>query len=233
MAVGLSREHERIHVQTTGNELLDRMGADFDVNKSIEEWEKIPTDESRPAQVDTKQYIAAFHELCKFFTICGSGFSFVTSDVSKKLDLLESLRVKRDAPNGNHTLQGMMQWEQENDMFKKDVKYNGARSLLRLNRASQFIMLLIKNILDKEKDSMSTIAYDAYSQTIMRFHTWMIKKAVGVAVYAIPSRAHLLKGMKMSEDEARAALPRLVVAIDVVFSALDKHYTDHDLQMLP
>ncbi|KNC87623.1 hypothetical protein SARC_00254 [Sphaeroforma arctica JP610] len=206
---------------------------EFDVEKTIKAFEAVPKDGSRPAVCLTKEYIAAIKEMCNFFNICGSGFGFVTSDVSQKLILLEKHRTERDLPNGIDNLQGMMQWEEDNDMFDKDVKYNGARTLLRLNRASQFVMLLIKYIMEREKASMSSNAYDAYSETLMRFHSWMIKKAVGVAVYAIPSRHTLLKNMKMTEDEARESLPRLVVAIDTVFSALDKHYTEHKLQKLP
>ena len=64
------------------------------------------------------------------------GFSFVTSDVTKKLQILQDHLDNRDKGNGNTTLQKMMDYEQAEGIIKKDPKYNGARNLLRLVRAA-------------------------------------------------------------------------------------------------
>lgn len=48
---------------------------------------------------------------------------------------------------------------------------------------------------------MSTCAGEAYSKTIAQFHPWLVRKTVGVAVYAVPSREYLLKSFEMTEEE--------------------------------
>eukprot|EP00123_Amoebidium_parasiticum_P015308 comp22889_c0_seq1/m.36178 comp22889_c0_seq1/g.36178 ORF comp22889_c0_seq1/g.36178 comp22889_c0_seq1/m.36178 type:complete len:213 (-) comp22889_c0_seq1:26-664(-) len=206
----------------------------FDIHKTVEKWAVVPVDPAeRPVQVDTQKYIDAYRELVKFFNICGSGFGFVISDVVEKLDILQEHLTKRDGPKGNTTLQKMILWEKANGEFKKDPKRNGARTLLRLNRAAEFIMLLIEYIVTKEGDKMSQSTWEAYEKTLANYHPWVVRKAVGVAVYAIPAKETLIQKMEITKPEAVELLPKLVEHQRVVFEALLKVYDDEKLQDLP
>jgi hypothetical protein len=48
---------------------------------------------------------------------------------------------------------------------------------------------------------MSTCTHEAYEKSLAQYHTWLIRKAVGVAVYAVPSRETLLKHLEITEAE--------------------------------
>jgi len=62
----------------------------------------------------------------------GSVFSFVSSDLKQKIDILIDLKNK---DNQNYTtLKSMIEYERENRLLEKTDFVNGARTLLRLHR---------------------------------------------------------------------------------------------------
>ena len=67
--------------------------------------------------------------------------------------------------------------------------------------ATDFIARLIDNLTTMEGAAMSNAAARAYEETLAHYHPWLIRKAVGVAVYALPSRATLLVKMRVTEVE--------------------------------
>lgn len=62
----------------------------------------------------------------------GSVFSFVSSDLKQKIDVLAEL-VKKDEQSYN-TIKSMILYEKENKLLEKSDLVNGARTLLRLHR---------------------------------------------------------------------------------------------------
>lgn len=62
----------------------------------------------------------------------GSVFSFVSSDLKQKIDILTELKSK---DNQNYTtIKTMIEYERENKLLEKADFVNGARTLLRLHR---------------------------------------------------------------------------------------------------
>lgn len=70
----------------------------------------------------------------------GSVFSFVSSDLKQKIDILTDLRNK-DTQNYT-TVKSMIEYERENKLLEKADFVNGARTLLRLHRGLGIITLL-------------------------------------------------------------------------------------------
>lgn len=68
----------------------------------------------------------------RFFQLMGSVFSFVSSDLKQKIDILTELRNKDD--RNYTTLKSMIEYERENKLLEKSDFVNGARTLLRLHR---------------------------------------------------------------------------------------------------
>jgi len=62
----------------------------------------------------------------------GSVFSFVSSDLKQKIDVLTELKSK-DAQN-YMTVKSMIEYERENKLLEKADFVNGTRTLLRLHR---------------------------------------------------------------------------------------------------
>jgi len=203
----------------------------FNITETLRLW-KLTHRADMPNEVGTKEFIAAYHEVAKFFNLCGSGFSFVTKDVFDKLDILDKYYDERDSAKGIVTLEGMMTWEKDNDCFKSQGS-NGARHLLRLNRALDFIMKFIKYLIERPNEPVSKISWDAYATSLKPFHGWFVVKAVGLAVKLIPDREQLLERMEMTEAEAKELMPQLVTELDRCHTTLHKYYRDNKLLDLP
>lgn len=62
----------------------------------------------------------------------GSVFSFVSSDLKQKIDVLAEL-LSKDEVNFK-TIKSMIQHEKENNLLQKSDYVNGSRTLLRLHR---------------------------------------------------------------------------------------------------
>lgn len=73
----------------------------------------------------------------RFFSLLGSVFGFVSSDVKTKIDILTNLRNNEtDADKAEKfvTIKTMMSYEKDSNLLK-DTKYvSGSRTLLRLHR---------------------------------------------------------------------------------------------------
>lgn len=69
----------------------------------------------------------------------GSVFSFVSSDLKQKMDILTELTNKDD--QNYKTIKSMIEYEKENKLLEKSDFVNGARTLLRLHRGLGIISL--------------------------------------------------------------------------------------------
>lgn len=82
----------------------------------------------------------------RFFQLMGSVFSFVSSDLKQKIDILTNLLKKNDQQYT--TVKSMIEYEKENKQLEKPDLSNGTRTLLRLHRGLGTMLLslvLLKN----------------------------------------------------------------------------------------
>lgn len=128
-------------------------------------------------------YIYSF---CKssFVASLGAVFEWATRDLSLKLVVLRD-HIGYDAMN-YHSIQSMITYEIESGrILSKDTDLptssgkplpNGCRTLLRLHRALAFIAAFLTEMRTASNDASSaTIAWNAYSITMARFHSWPVK----------------------------------------------------------
>ncbi|XP_046432065.1 ceramide-1-phosphate transfer protein isoform X2 [Neodiprion pinetum] len=142
--------------------------------------------------VDIKMYLAAYNELYKFFQLMGSVFSFVSSDLKQKIDILAEL-ISKDEENFV-TIKSMIQHETENNLLQKADYTNGSRTLLRLHRGLDFISEFLRQLGElSDGDKTSACCQDAYNKTLAKHHPWIIRKGAVVAMYAMPTRELLFK----------------------------------------
>lgn len=69
----------------------------------------------------------------------GSVFSFVSSDLKQKIDILNNLLNNDDQQY--ITVKSMIEYEKENKLLEKSDCVNGARTLLRLHRGLGTMLL--------------------------------------------------------------------------------------------
>lgn len=186
--------------------------------------------------IGIEEYIRGYDELCIFFDSLGSVFGFITSDVRDKIGILQHHRSKENGDNYN-TVKQMFDFEVEKDLTAAQTKpLSGSRTLLRLHRALAFTMLFMKRLSQaSDKDSSSTLASEAYNETLAHFHPWLIRKAASLAMYSLYSVGDMIKkaGGEVSQDEAKKLLRESVDAIQPVYDDTEGLYTSYDLHGLP
>lgn len=125
----------------------------------------------------------------------GSVFSFVSSDLKQKIDILIDLKNK-DTQNYT-TVKSMIEYEKENKLLEKGDFVNGARTLLRLHRGLDFIRVFLLQLGDlTDLDKTGSCCQDAYNKTLAKHHPWVIRKAAIVAMYTMPTKETLFKKVK-------------------------------------
>ncbi|KAH0547383.1 ceramide-1-phosphate transfer protein [Cotesia glomerata] len=182
--------------------------------------------------VDIKAYLEAYNELYKFFQLMGSVFSFVSSDLKQKIDVLNDLVIKND---NYQSIKTMIDYEKENKLLEKSDYTNGARTLLRLHRGLDFIREFLRQLGElKETDKTSNCCQDAYQKTLSKHHPWVIRKAAVVAMYTMPTREVLFKKV-CGENVQRNVdiLPKMLEVTADIFNRTHNLYELHNLHTLP
>ena len=144
----------------------------------------------------------------------GTVFGFVSSDVTSKLEILETFRK---GSNGQHfqTIEDMIIHEDTENKFSDSKYISASRTLLRLHRAlcminiiflqtfiimiqfnsfPVFIALFLEQLFQlKLEDKLSGACQTTYSSTLGQYHPWIIQKAAIMAMYALPTKQGLLQ----------------------------------------
>lgn len=140
----------------------------------------------------------------------GSIFGFVSSDVKSKIEILEEFRENNENSDKFESVKKMMDHERDNDLLNKKDYVSGSRTLLRLHRGlgewriesennenfietlchfSDFLRVFMKRLSELQGcDKTSTVCSSSYNDTLANFHPFLIRKAAGFAMYALPSK---------------------------------------------
>ncbi|XP_012218280.1 ceramide-1-phosphate transfer protein [Linepithema humile] len=183
--------------------------------------------------IDLKAYLEAYNELYKFFQLMGSVFSFVSSDLKQKIDILIDL-INKDDQN-YRTIKSMIEYEKENKLLEKSDFVNGSRTLLRLHRGLDFIKEFLRQLGDLlDADKTSSCCQDSYNKTLAKHHPWVIRKAAIVAMYTMPTREALFKKV-CGENVQRNidVLPKMLEVTADVFNRTHSIYETYQLHALP
>lgn len=183
------------------------------------------------------EYIRGYDELCIFFDMLGTVFGFITSDVREKIGILQE---HRGSENGDKYvfIQAMFEFEIASDLTqKKTHPLSGSRTLLRLHRALAFTMLFMKKLSEaSNSDSSSSMASEAYKESLANFHPWIIRQAALWAMYTLPNVGVLtnkIAAPNVDQEEAKRMLKEVTEVIKPVYDITEELYTKHDLHGLP
>lgn len=153
---------------------------------------------------------------------------------------MEKIGILRDYGHGENginfrTIQSMVKYEVANNLTVQRKHPSGCRTLLRLHRALEFISALLTRIRDTDNTrKFSSEATAAYDQTLAKFHPWLIRKAVHVAMYALPYRQQLLTKMKVEDTPAgMKAMSELIEQLNLIYDITQQLYAENDLLNLP
>ena len=130
----------------------------------------------------------------------GRLFGFVAADLEKKILVLEAFRSS-PSRDKYKVVQTMITFELSNGSANSGkANPSGCRTLLRLQRALEFILQFMARLAESGNDArVSTIASEVYHKTLAKHHPWIVRKMAGVVMYTLPSKKDLIQMMCKQE----------------------------------
>ncbi|XP_059172256.1 ceramide-1-phosphate transfer protein-like [Physella acuta] len=205
---------------------------DFNLDEVLKSFQLCLSSEN---SLDLKEYLSAFHELCRFFKLTGKLFGFVAKDLESKIRAIE---YHMDSINGEHyrTVQSMMAHEIANrTTHVKQPHASGTRMLLRLHHALEFILAFMRRIMQgDEHEKMSKLAWEVYKETLYHHHPNITHLVAAIAVYALPTKKHLIDVMcKHDFDKVMGLLGPVVDAGQPVYDCIQELFSSNNLLHIP
>ncbi|KAH9578275.1 glycolipid transfer protein domain containing [Schistosoma haematobium] len=101
----------------------------------------------------------------------------------------------------------------------------------------------IQRFLTPPDEQLKVIARSVYDKTLSQYHPWPIRKAVGVTVYALPTREHLVhhivqsqppgSGLLTNEQCAEFLSSHALPVVRKVYDCIQAIFEKHDMLNLP
>lgn len=169
--------------------------------------------------------VAPFSHACSLvFPLLGClGIAFKFAE----MDFVPKVRDLADASKSIKTLPALLDHDMERNCVRKAGSHS--RNLLRVNRGLDVVRVLFEQILESEGDSFKDAASKAYAQVLAPHHGWAIRKAVAAGMYALPTRAQLLKKVKEDENSAKTHMRDYIVASETVILYINGLFLSRDL----
>jgi len=223
---------------TAGLETLE-VAKDFSIKKLNEHFTMclVTTEE-----LDLEYYLNGYREVYKFLTLLGSVFTWVAADVGAKIDVLHNYNTGNNKDRYK-TIKQMIDFEVAEELVQRTRRDDpsGTRTLLRLHRALEFVVMFLGKVDDLEfEDKCAPIARESYDATLSKHHIWPIRKGAAIAMSLLPTKTGLVH--KVNPDSAsdptlvRKIESDFVVAVDSmrkVYDAMHVYYIEKDLLELP
>ncbi|XP_063048493.1 glycolipid transfer protein [Engraulis encrasicolus] len=192
------------------------------------QFKQLPADK----QVETRPFLEAVSHLPPFFDLLGSTvFAPVKADIAGNISNIKA--VYDTNPSRFKTLQNIL--EAEKEMHGSQWPKVGATlSLMWLKRGLRFIQVLLKSLVDGEKDvnNPNLIRINvtkAYDVALKKYHGWLIQQLFKAALYAAPHKSDFLralsKGREMKEEDCLEKVRQFLVNYTVTVDAIYEMYT--------
>ncbi|XP_003370860.1 glycolipid transfer protein domain-containing protein 1 [Trichinella spiralis] len=145
--------------------------------------------------------------------------------------------VHSENPVHYYSVKTMLDYEKGLGMLEdpNSSANNGSRTLLRLHRALLFVVRFIDSVRQSTSDNIIPLAKAAYDSTLANYHPWIIRRAVHLALYTLPTRRELLRHLLGNEDanNAEQYLDALMLECNTVYDVVEKLYSERKLLQLP
>lgn len=155
-----------------------------------------------------------------------------------KLQVMERLC---NGPQRDHysSLQSMVAYETSNKLVDLERRSHhpdsGCRTVLRLHRALHWLQLFLESLRTSPEDARTAeLCTSSYNASLAAYHPWIIRQAVTVAFYTLPTRKVFLETMNVgSSEQAVEMLSEALPFIEHVYNISQKLYAEHALLDLP
>jgi len=239
MTTFLETENSLIEVQQQSSSI--ESPRNFSLDNAKLSFESCYNVQAQNGKINLEKYLEGFEELNRLLKLLGGAFSWVSKRLENHFEILRQHRKGENASEYQN-VQDMIAYEVKSNLIKPKARDSstGARNLLRLHRALEYIIAFLKGVPDLGTDEKCCpLSQDAYKRTLMKHHPWVVQKAANLAMHMLPLKKGLLEkvsGKEFGSDEYKAAeeiLPRGVKVMEEVYAKTEEIYKQHDLLTLP
>ncbi|KAK8396927.1 hypothetical protein O3P69_005133 [Scylla paramamosain] len=191
-------------------------------------------------ELSLDSYIGAYLEMNKFLGVLGPIFNMVTSEVETKVKILQEHRKSED---GDHytTVNDMLSFEQKQAHGgvpgDRRGQPSGARTLLRLHRALEFVREFLLLIMRPREGFFGGQVSRLYGATLGKYHSWLIRTTTSTALFTMPAHAtimqRLTKGKTEVDDSVREEMDQVIAAMKDAYDLTHKLYQQYGYLDLP
>ncbi|XP_071724946.1 accelerated cell death 11 [Rutidosis leptorrhynchoides] len=195
------------------------------LRKMADAFKELSNTLNNNTQPNKELAVAPFSHACSLvsplFGCLGIAFKFA------EMDYVAKVRDLADASENIVTLNAML----DRDIEAKTVRRGGShtRNLLRVKRGIDMVKMLFEQILATEGNSLRDPASKAYAHVFAPYHGWAIRKAVGAGMYALPTKAQLLKKLNEDECSAKVQMHNYVTSSAPVIAYIDNLFISREL----
>ena len=192
--------------------------------------------------------LVAVNEFTKFFDKISSSLSKGFSDISSKVGKMRrkfnrnpeckdiQKLITKEIELNIHKLNGN---NNEKFGYKKDSEYgdycSASRTFLRLLWFMEFLVEIFKTILaDRKDDTIKKIIGDSYDKILSPRHTWLVRRAVGAAMFfgvsgSKEDAVKIIFCCDKYDDKAREKITKIKDLLEKVWSAGNQFYKTCDI----
>lgn len=129
----------------------------------------------------------------------------------------------------------MIDYERSADLLQKKDYVSGCRTLLRLHRGLDFTRDFLRRMSQLKADEKTSEACKiSYQETLAPYHTFLIRKAAGLAMsMGLPTRDDLMKKVCKDVQKSIESLPEMLKYTDEVYGRIQVLYEKNELLALP
>lgn len=162
-------------------------------------------------KVSTSEFLEASEGLVKLFDLLGSSaFSLVQSDLKGNI---EKVRAKLlSSPDKASTLQDLILSEAGG----KDKK--ATQGLLWLSRGLQFTAQAMRETVDRPNDELTKTFTDAYSKTLIKYHSIVVKPIFKLAMKSCPYRKDFFEKLGSDQQKVYEQLKEWLEPLEQIIS---------------
>eukprot|EP00878_Enallax_costatus_P007049 GHUV01007388.1.p1 GENE.GHUV01007388.1~~GHUV01007388.1.p1 ORF type:complete len:203 (+),score=54.81 GHUV01007388.1:625-1233(+) len=145
---------------------------------------KLPGARNAEGQLLTDGFLDCCSLVCPVIDQFGAAFALVKSDISGNIERLRARFLTH--PQQFELLFSII----EEEMSRNDHTHGKSctKGLLWLKRALEFMMAIMKHLLDDPSASMSDVVYAEYHAGLSKWHGFLASSAFNVAFNFVPSR---------------------------------------------
>jgi hypothetical protein len=216
----------------------------FDFKKITEKLKNAATS---PDKLNPYYTISAIYDFTKFFKEISSALSMGFSDITEKCGIMREQFKRYDTATD---IQNLLEIEMGKNLYKLNGDNNAqlghgndeyknyisaCRTFLRLLWFLEYLTDVFDTMLkDDGSGAMKTILGNSYDKILAPHHTFLVKKAVGLALLFssagnVAKNVNTIFGYKEYNDEARKAIQSSIDLMKIVWKGGHDFYEKHKL----